>query len=114
MQTKIFVRTQFEGFHSYINAPEQVKYLRDLHRHIFHVEITMTVFHDDREIEFIMLKNDVNTYLDVLKNTNHSCEQYAELILNYIENMYSTKEKHRYISVSVSEDNENGAIVSND
>ena len=37
--TSIIVRTQFEGFHKYVHAPDEVSYLRQLHRHIFILDV---------------------------------------------------------------------------
>ena len=45
---KIFVvvKTEFEGFHSWEDAPDEVSFLRNLHRHIFHVTAKWKVNHD--------------------------------------------------------------------
>ncbi len=87
-----------------MNAPEKVKFLRDPHRHEFHVTLTMEVSHDNRDIEFIQLKEQLDGYLRVNwenSSSGNSCEQVAKHILNYFD----------AYSVSVSEDGENGATV---
>jgi hypothetical protein len=107
--TYIEVKTQFEGFHSYPDAPDVVSFLRNKHRHIFYVELKVQVFHDDREIEFFMLKNDLNMFVHKLGNqlNNKSCEMLCNIFINFINNEY----EQRNVIVKVSEDNENSAIV---
>lgn len=114
MSKYIVVRTQYEGIHRYKDAPEQVKFLRDYHRHIFNVEAKLEVFHNDRELEFIMVKQAINTYFDTFLNEfdvyemgDQSCEMIAENLIKFLKTKYGK----RKIVVSVFEDNENGAIV---
>ena len=62
----IFVRFQKEGIHKYPAAATDpnlatgdeydVSFLATPHRHIFHFEVTIEVFHNDRDIEFIQFK----------------------------------------------------------
>jgi hypothetical protein len=108
--SKIFIKTTFEGIHAYPAAPEGVEFLAHPHRHIFHVEIKVDVFHHDREIEFILFKREIENYIVVnLRSLQYkSCEMIAEMFLNYVICKY----KKRSCSVIVSEDNENGAEVS--
>lgn len=107
----IFITTQFEGFHRYKEAPEEVAYLRDLHRHMFFVRATIEVFHDDRDLEFIMVKHRVNEQITALledMKAEVSCEYMADYLYNWIKNTYG---EERDVTVEVNEDNENGAIV---
>lgn len=106
----LIVRFQFEGFHRWKEAPAKYSYLREVHRHIFHVEAEMLVKGDDREIEFIELKRTIALFAEkkfgMLTDDDHSgtlysCEQMAERIL----------ERFELQSCSVFEDNENGARV---
>ena len=65
-QTNIIVRFQLEGFHNFPKAKElfpTVGFLSDRHRHIFHFELEKEVFHDDRDVEFILFKREVQSYL---------------------------------------------------
>jgi len=113
MTTKIVVRLQIEGLHCWPNAKNvfpEVGFLADLHRHIFFIELKKQVYHDDRDIEFIMFKRDVQEYLyksyfDNEKrchNFSHrSCEMIAKELLKHFDCDF----------VSVFEDNENGAEV---
>ena len=52
VQRKIWVTFSKTGMHRYPEAPEDVSYLRHPHRHKFLFKATVTVEHDDREIEF--------------------------------------------------------------
>lgn len=112
----IFIKTQFEKLHKWENAPKSEAFLRNLHRHIFHVKVTISVEDDDREIEYFALKKKVDQIIknhitgttDTHKETM-SCEQIAEIILDVLELEYDNNE----IQVEISEDNENGSIVNN-
>lgn len=108
----ITIKFQFEGIHRWPDAPEEVKFLRDLHRHMFHVEAMIEVKHNDRDLEFIMVKRALEEYVQRNKNDwpeTISCEQIAEGLIHYIDQLYGGD---RSISVNVSEDGENGATVS--
>lgn len=112
----ITIKTQFEAMHYWPDAPDEVSFLRDLHRHIFHVEANIQVSHDDRELEFFMVKKFLDkTIVKMLKDLqfSRSCEQMAEYLLRAIEKKYKVKGEKRMVSVSVSEDGENGASVMN-
>lgn len=117
MKKFIFVTFQKEGIHCYPDAPDAVDYLRHPHRHMFHFKVTMEVFHDDREVEFIMFKHELESlykeesnilYIDtVLRLNNQSCEMLAVNLGKYIETHYPC----RAYRIEVSEDNENGALI---
>lgn len=113
MTTKIVVRLQVEGIHNWPDAAKvfpEVSFLSDPHRHIFFIELKKRVYHDDRDIEFIMFKRDVQDYLHkkYYDNTKRcyffssmSCEMIAKELLKEFDCDF----------VSVFEDNENGAEV---
>ena len=114
MNTYIVVNTQYEGIHRYKDAPEQVKFLRDYHRHIFNIQAKLEVFHDDRELEFIMVKQSINLFFNTFKNEfdvyemgDQSCEMIAKNLIEFLKLKYGK----RKITVSIFEDNENGAVV---
>lgn len=116
MITFICVKTDFYGIHKYPNAPDEVAFLRNEHRHKFYVTAEIEVFHDDRELEFIMVKNRINAF--IAKNITsmpvmYSCEMMCKDIIKFIETTYCI-DNERHIKVSVFEDNENGAIIYND
>ena len=104
MKTIVWVSTIFEGFHRWVNAPDDVSFLRDYHRHVFEVKLGIEVSNTDREIEFFQLKRKVDGF--ILDNYEghqfeFSCEQIAEVLLKEFKANF----------VEVSEDGENGAIV---
>lgn len=106
----INVKTQFEGFHYYNCAPTEVSFLKHRHRHMFFVNVEIEVFHNDREIEFLMFKGWLDKYITKhfkQKDNIGSCEMVAQQILEAVINEYP----QRNVVVEVSEDNENGAKV---
>ena len=116
----IFVRFQKEGIHKYPAAATDpalatgdeydVSFLATLHRHIFHFEVTIEVFHNDRDIEFIQFKRWLeNQYSqNILALDYKSCEMISDDLYEVI----ATRYPNRNITISVSEDNENGATIS--
>ena len=59
MQTNIVVKFQVEGVHNWPEASKfepTMKYLEHPHRHMFHIDARREVFHDDRDVEFIVFK----------------------------------------------------------
>lgn len=107
----INVTTTAEFIHSYPDAPEEVSFLRSPHRHLLHIAAEIEVFSDDRELEFILVKRDLDLYLKCLKLDTpsiSSCERIGHLILEHLQIKYGD---NRDITVSVSEDGENGAVI---
>lgn len=109
MIRSIFVQFRKEGIHRYPDAPEGVEFLRNPHRHIFHFKATVSVEHNDRDIEFILFKRELELLYDVgaMQVDYKSCEMLAEELINYIVGAYP----NRTVSVEVSEDGENGATL---
>ena len=62
-QTNIVVKFVMEGFHYWKDAPKQVAFLRDNHRHLFHFRLEKKVDHADRDIEIILFGRQVKEYL---------------------------------------------------
>ena len=108
---KIYAIIKFskEGLHYYIDAPDEVAFLRSPHRHMFHMTVKIEQFHDDRDIEFILAKRYLDSVFDFKEVSHKSCEQIAEDIIQRVKQRYG---ENREISVSVFEDDENGAEVS--
>lgn len=116
MKTYIIIRLNMEGFHYFENAGDiypEVAFLANPHRHQFYFELKKEVFHDDRDVEFILFKREVESYLrnkyfdPILNALNFgpmSCEMIARELIGY----FGLK------SCSVFEDNENGAIIEDD
>lgn len=112
----IIVKTDFEGIHCYPKAPDEVKFLRVPHRHVFHVEVEVETFHEDREIEFIKLKHELDQKIDLdygkVDLGTTSCEQIAVNLQTWIKKRYEPYHHNtRKVNVKVFEDLENGAFV---
>ena len=110
----VWVTFQREGIHSYPDAPAEVSFLRNEHRHIFHFRVELEVFHSERDVEFIMFKRELEELYrgisgdtGILRMNHMSCESLAETVEAYILIEYP---KRRY-SISVSEDGENGTTL---
>jgi hypothetical protein len=103
----IWVTYQKEGIHRYPDAPKGVEFLRNPHRHMFHFKVQIEVFHDDRDIEFILFKRELEgLYTDgTLQLDYRSCEMMADDLADYIKVNYPG----RHLIITVSEDGENGA-----
>jgi hypothetical protein len=110
-KTYVYCTTRFVGFHRWPDAPSEVKYLRDNHRHEFHVKVTVQVGHNDRDVEFITLRERVDELFSGGSSIHQfgakSCEMIAEDIISFVE----ADGTYKIHSVEVSEDGENGAIV---
>lgn len=105
MNNFIWITTQFEGFHKYPDAPAGVEFLKDLHRHQFHLKIWAEIFHNDRDIEFILFKR----YIDSLIKENNFNFKSCEMISDDLQKEISSKYPDRQIRIEVSEDKENGS-----
>lgn len=110
---QIEVTFQKEGIHKYpaaLTDPNlaDVSFLGHPHRHIFHFRVRIGVQHNDRDIEFIQFKRWLESLYSnsTLELNFKSCEMIAEELIGVISDRYN-----RSMSVSVYEDNENGAIL---
>lgn len=101
----IWIRFQFEAFHRWKDAPDEVAFLRDRHRHLFHVRVEWAVSHTEREREFFIEQRAAQEAAARLRDepgsVEWSCETWASRIM----------EATGAIRVEVSEDGENGATV---
>ena len=110
----IWVTLQHEGFHAFQRAAtekqfEDVAFLANRHRHMFHVKVSVQVYDDDRDIEFFQFKKFLNTftYYD-----NGSCEQICDRIYDHIQLSSGIPMiGRRDIVIEVSEDGENGCVI---
>ena len=111
-ESMVWVTFQREGIHKYpaaLDDPKltEVSFLGHPHRHIFHFKIWIEVFHNDRDVEFILFKRWLEGLYDgTLELDYKSCEMIADDLHKEIANKYPK----RKIWISVSEDNENGCI----
>tara|TARA_R110000868_G_scaffold132290_2_gene342957 strand:+ start:5337 stop:5555 length:219 start_codon:yes stop_codon:yes gene_type:complete len=72
MKKQIYISTSFEGLHQWKDAPDQVDFLRSAHRHIFNIKIYFEVNHNDRDLEFFMMKSEINNLIEHIYITNHN------------------------------------------
>jgi hypothetical protein len=101
------------GFHCWPDAPAEVSYLSNPHRHEFLIRVEARVGHDDREIEFHMLKREAKlamiTAFDAAEQGSEfqfghrSCEMIAQHLYASI--------RYPVSAIEVWEDQENGARV---
>lgn len=108
VKTNVIVNLQFESTHKWEACPfEEVAYLRNLHRHVFHICCKKQVAHNDRDIEIIMLKHSILKHLESKYPESlgpMSCEMLAEELMSHFDLCYC----------SVLEDGENGAEVTSE
>lgn len=118
MTTKhITITSSFVGLHCWPSAPDRRAYLREPHRHLFNVKVSVSVEDSDREVEYHDLKDQVVALLPatalVMRRDhlnpylNFSCEHHAERIVNEVALLHP----RRSISVTVDEDGECGSTV---
>jgi hypothetical protein len=105
MTRYIFITTQFEGFHLYKKAPSEVNYLRNKHRHLFHIKVYIEVMHNDRDIEFITFKHEVENIIKKIKLKDQSCESTSDKLHEQIKKIHP----QRKMIIEISEDGENGS-----
>jgi hypothetical protein len=115
----IWVTFRKEGIHMYPAAATDpklatgdmydVSFLGTPHRHIFHFKVSIEVFQDDRDIEFIQFKRWLEKcYNDGTLELNHrSCEMIARDLHATVTAGYPARE----IWIDVSEDGENGCLL---
>jgi hypothetical protein len=118
-QRKIWVTFRKEGIHKYPAAATDpqlatgdqydVSFLANPHRHIFHFRVSIDVFHNDRDIEFIQFKRWLeNLYKDsILALDYKSCEMIADDLYTQIAGRYPG----RAVWIDVAEDGENGCLI---
>lgn len=118
---QIWVTFQREGIHCYPAASTDpqlatgdyydVSFLAHPHRHIFYFRVSIDVYHNDRDIEFIQFKRWLESLYsretNCLQLDYKSCEMIADDLYVQIANRYPD----RNVTISVSEDNENGCII---
>jgi len=118
---KAKVTYQFDGVHNWPDAGSvqpEVGYLSSYHRHTFNVTVVIDVFHNDRELEYFMVRKILLEFITnkyfvtsngVYDLGNSSCEMIAEKIKFHLHKVYGW---YRDITVEVLEDAANGTICS--
>jgi len=109
--TNVIINTRFPAFHNWPDAPQEVHYLRSIHRHEFHVTMKIRVEHENRDVEFITAKND----LDSIIGESYVNRNYSGLSCEHLCNeLYADMKEgigYHVVYVCVMEDGENGAEV---
>lgn len=119
---QIWVTFRKEGIHCYpaaatdpklnTNDEYNVAFLANAHRHIFHFRVSIDVWHNDRDIEFIQFKRWLEALYSgtntVLELDYKSCEMIADDLYVQIAARYP----NRCVTIEVSEDGENGCSIS--
>ena len=103
-ETCVWVKLRFIGFHRWKEAPGQYNFLKDWHRHEFHISAGKKVTELNRQIEFLRLKDQMLAYVREVyegKRFELSCEMIAHDLIGIFGLSFC----------SVSEDDENGALV---
>ena len=115
-QRQIWVTFQKEGIHKYPAALEEpklsdVSFLGYPHRHIFHFRVSIDVWHNDRDIEFIQFKR----WLEALYSGEQNClsldYKSCEMIADDLYLRIADRYPNRNVIINVSEDNENGCEI---
>lgn len=110
------VYTSFEGIHNWTNCNiPAVDFLRHPHHHTFVVTVKVEEQHGDRDVEFIMLKDWLSTFVSrkygnipPLRLESRSCEMIAKDVLESLQEKFGY---NRYVHVEVSEDGQRSAEV---
>jgi len=114
--TTVVVTTQYEGLHCWPDCPlEEVAFLRDKHRHMFHVRVEVPVTHDDRQLEIIRLKRELRGILQYFAEGIEEGEPFdfgsmsCEMLAKNIAAELHLRTAMPYL-IEVLEDGENGAV----
>ena len=134
----IWVTFRKEGIHKYpaaLDDPklatgdwDDVSFLGYPHRHIFHFRVRIGVYHNDRDIEFIQFKrwlerlysgNNTGTDSEGSSQSNNADSEVllldyksCEMIADELYEKISAKYPGRFVEIEVSEDGENGCLIS--
>lgn len=102
----IWVNFTDARFHRWPQATGKREYLRSLHRHLFHIKVSTTVQHDDREIEFHDLLEMAKVEFVKMDVKDMSCEAMARALGKILAHRYG-----RDFIIDIAEDGECGATV---
>ena len=81
-----------EGFHLWLNAIDEVKFLRHPHRHTFVIRMAFGVEHDDRDKEIFILRDMIRRFIEKhyglpAQFGPMSCESIARILLEQFREM---------------------------
>lgn len=112
----VTVRTQLEALHHWPDIPKghPSQYLKYPHRHNFHIELKFAVSHNNRDLEFIEVKHQIDNFLQrnserdlisgIIDFGSKSCEMLCEDLLEQFIHLGA-------VEASVFEDGELGSTV---
>lgn len=117
MTKRVIVTFREAGLHKWSGAPENVIYLKYVHRHLFHWRVEVGVEHSDRQVEFHTLLEAAQQCAKEMEAktgwapngkdpVNWSCEQRAEKLIKDL-----TELNYAVLAVECWEDGECGARV---
>lgn len=106
LNTTVETYNEIIGYHYWKDAPEEVAFLRNNHRHRFEIRCWFPVTHDDRQIEIFLQERAIEAYLkgqygDEMQLGGMSCEMLAKQLIDVFH----------CESVEVLEDGRGGAYV---
>lgn len=110
----IEVRLKMVGFHQWKDAPDVCGFLQAIHRHTFIFRLRVRVDHNDRNVEFTHLRQDMmktivaryHRVYDGWAFGERSCEELASLMMCDLSSKYNVLES----GVSEDEEFEGGVI----
>lgn len=122
MKKEIYCTLQIQGTHNWPDCPfDDVGFLRENHRHVFHIKAYKFVTHNNRDVEFIRLKNKILKYLNDKYEIPVGNKQGDTFIHEYKIHAFGSKscemigeeliQQFDLSKCDVSEDNENGSVV---
>lgn len=113
MKRFIKVKYKIPGFHCFPGAMGKSEFLKQAHRHLFCITVTVEVKHGNRFVEFFELQDNISERFLTFPTRgygidfeNSSCEDIAEDVGNFL-----IKCGFSVVEVEVDEDGENSGIV---
>ena len=81
MNTNIIINLRFAATHKWPDIPsiESQFYLKYLHRHVFHIQMKWDVYHDNRAIEFVDMKNKLYSSIIMIHIPFHLYMKYMAM-----------------------------------
>lgn len=108
MKQQVIVTHRVHGFHFFPNAPDEVSYLQNRHRHLFFMTVAWNVTNANREVEFHIAQSWLKKeFTDPQDFGARSCEMIAKLLYDKL-----TEAGHPVPAwIEVWEDEENGSRI---
>lgn len=111
ISSKVSAFVKIEGIHRWDGCNiAEVQFLKNDHRHLFHIRAWKEVKHDDRDVEFIELSHNITRYLkDKYWSTTHQCLYFQSMSCEMIAKELMTH--FNLCKCEVLEDGEGGAVI---